>query len=63
MNYNYYAPDANNGICEANGCTARATTQLSVRVGDLGNILLSLCSNCVTRFADEDMSLSYKKDT
>jgi hypothetical protein len=63
MNYNYYASDANNSICEANGCTAPATTQLSVRVGDLGNISLSLCSNCVTRFADEDMSLSYKKDT
>ena len=63
MNYHHYAPDINNGICEATGCTARANTQLSVRVGDLGNISLSLCSNCVTRFADEDMSLSYKKDT
>jgi hypothetical protein len=59
----YYAPDVNNSICEANDCTARATTQLSVSVGDLGNISLSLCSNCVTRFADEDMSLSHKRDT
>jgi hypothetical protein len=25
MNYNYYAPDANNGICEANGCAARSS--------------------------------------
>ena len=59
----YFTPNVNNSICEATGCTDRATTQLSVRVGDLGNISLSLCSNCVTRFADEDMGLSYKKDT
>jgi hypothetical protein len=63
MNNHYYAHDVNIDCCEATGCTARATTQLSVRVGDLGAISLSLCSSCVKRFVDEDVNIPNIKDT
>jgi hypothetical protein len=62
MYYDNYASDINNTICEATCCSARATTKISVRVGDLGNISLSLCSNCITRFVDEDMHLPCAED-
>jgi hypothetical protein len=44
-------PDGDsNGICEAFGCSAKATTQIAVKVGKRGTIILHLCRNCVDRF-------------
>jgi hypothetical protein len=40
----------NKGICEAYGCFERATTQINVKVGHLGIILLDLCTDCVKKF-------------
>ena len=40
----------NNGICEAVGCLAKATTEITVKVGQLGVIPLRLCKGCVDKF-------------
>ena len=39
--------------CEALGCDERATTQISVGVGESGNIILNLCENCAPRFRED----------
>lgn len=44
--------DIKNIVCEAVGCTANATTQINIPVGDLGTISLLLCNDCKPRFAD-----------
>lgn len=48
-------------ICDAVGCSATATEEIKVSVGQLGDIHLSVCANCrpkfVTHFLDE-----YKTD-
>ena len=44
----------NNDLCEAAGCFADATTEIHVKVGDLGTIPLMLCESCVTKFDDND---------
>lgn len=43
----------NNNVCEAAGCFAKATVIIEVKVGEQGNIPLSLCSKCVIKFEDE----------
>ena len=43
--------EANKQICEAVGCSAQATQQIQVKVGEKGMICLCLCSNCVSKFA------------
>lgn len=45
--------EVNNSICEALHCPSPAEVQLQVKVGQLGNISLSLCNNCVGKFRDE----------
>jgi hypothetical protein len=40
-------------MCEAVNCFSLATGQLEVKVGHLGNISLSLCNDCVSKFRDE----------
>jgi hypothetical protein len=44
----------NNTICEAVGCFKRATTKISVKVGQLGSISLDLCANCTEKFDEKD---------
>jgi hypothetical protein len=44
----------NNSICEAIGCPAKATTEITVKVGQQGVILLRLCKDCVNKFAGEE---------
>ena len=44
----------NNGICEAVGCFARATTKIKVKVGQLGSISLDLCNDCIGKFNEND---------
>jgi hypothetical protein len=39
-----------NNICEAYGCSHKATTKISVKVGQLGSISLDLCNNCTEKF-------------
>jgi hypothetical protein len=39
-----------NNTCEANGCSQKATTKISVKVGQLGSISLDLCANCTEKF-------------
>ena len=47
----------NNGICEAYGCFQKATTKISVKVGQLGSISLDLCANCTEKFHDKDLQV------
>jgi hypothetical protein len=41
-------------ICEANGCSAKATTNIAVKVGQQGVISLHLCKGCVNKFREEE---------
>lgn len=42
--------------CEAYMCRRKATTQLKVNVGVLGDVDLHLCKNCVPKFSDNVVS-------
>jgi hypothetical protein len=44
--------------CEALGCDERATTQLTVSVGELGYISLDLCEDCLLRFSKDKEKVS-----
>jgi hypothetical protein len=44
------------GICEAYGCFEKATTQINVKVGQLGIIPLDLCTYCVKKFDENTPS-------
>jgi hypothetical protein len=50
----------NKGICEAYDCFERATTQINVKVGQLGTIPLELCTYCIKKF---DESIPRKNDS
>lgn len=39
-------------ICEASGCTANATGKIAVKVGTLGVISVSVCSDCISMFQE-----------
>jgi hypothetical protein len=53
MNQDKVLQDVNNGRCEAVNCDSPAEIQIEVKVGQLGNISLSLCNDCVHKFRDE----------
>jgi|SRR5215203_5841885 len=40
----------NKNLCEGNGCSRTATTEIEVNVGELGIIKLNLCENCIPKF-------------
>ena len=44
-------PHIKSTICEASECSADATTEVNVPVGDLGTINLLLCENCKSKFS------------
>jgi hypothetical protein len=44
----------NNSICEAVGCSNKATVQLEVKVGPKRNIQLFLCKYCISKFEEGD---------
>jgi hypothetical protein len=46
-----------NNICEAYGCSQKATTKISVKVGQLGSISLDLCNNCTEKFDEKDLQV------
>jgi hypothetical protein len=43
-----------NNECEAVNCSSPAEVQIEVKVGQLGNISLSLCNICVNKFVGDD---------
>jgi hypothetical protein len=53
MSENTIPSEIYNVICEAYGCYAKATTEISVKVGQQGTISLLLCKDCVNRFTDK----------
>jgi hypothetical protein len=50
----------NDNVCEAANCFLRAEVQIEVKVGQLGNIALLLCNDCVRKFSEENET-HYKK--
>jgi hypothetical protein len=46
--------EVNNDISEAVRCFAKATTEIAVKVGNLGTISLDLCEDCAKQFEDKD---------
>jgi hypothetical protein len=50
MNNEVLHLQVNNVICEGYGCSNKANTKISVKVGQLGTILLDLCTGCVKKF-------------
>jgi hypothetical protein len=46
-----------NNICEGYGCFEKATTKISVKVGQLGSISLDLCANCTEKFDVKDLQV------
>lgn len=46
--------EVNNSICEALKCSSPAEVKIEVKVGNLGNIPLSLCKDCVSKFRNEE---------
>jgi hypothetical protein len=53
MSENTISSEIYNVICEAYGCYAKATTEISVKVGQQGTISLQLCKDCVNKFTDK----------
>lgn len=43
--------EINKQICDAVGCSATATEEIKVSVGQLGDIHLSVCTNCRPKFS------------
>jgi hypothetical protein len=52
---------SNKAVCEAQGCNAKATVSLPVKVGKLGTTRLMLCSNCVIKFNDDDKTIQNER--
>ena len=49
------SPETNNSvICEAVGCSAKATTKVTTRLGSEGTIFLFLCDNCKPKFTNSE---------
>jgi hypothetical protein len=42
--------ETNKQICEADGCFATAEEEIKISVGQIGEINLSVCSNCKPKF-------------
>lgn len=38
--------------CDGYSCKKKATKQLTVTVGDLGDVSLNLCKDCLPKFSD-----------
>ena len=39
-------------ICDASGCSKKATVRIAVEVGNLGAISLMLCRDCIPKFQE-----------
>jgi hypothetical protein len=51
MNCSNKPIENSNSICEGLGCNAKATSQVPVKVGVKGGIVLLLCEKCKQRFS------------
>jgi hypothetical protein len=49
----YNIPQEVKKVCEAVNCDSPAEIQIEVKVGQLGNISLFLCNDCVHKFKNE----------
>jgi hypothetical protein len=56
MSHRTISSEVNNTICEAVGCLAKATTEITVKVGQQGVIALRLCKGCVDKFNGDEGS-------
>lgn len=52
-----------NSNCDAYRCNNRATSQVTVNVGRLGEIELNLCNNCVPKFNENKERSVSDQDT
>lgn len=53
MNQDMVLQEDNKRRCEAVNCSSQAEVEIEVSVGQLGNISLSLCNDCVYKFRNE----------
>jgi uncharacterized protein YlaI len=47
--------EVNNSICDAVGCSNKATVELTVNVGRKRTIQLFLCKDCISKFEEGDL--------
>ncbi len=52
LNQDRFHTDTNNDICDVVGCSTKWTEEIWVPDGSFGNIKLSLCSNCTSKFSN-----------
>ena len=52
MSQSITSSEVNKDVCEAVGCFAEATTEIKVKVGQRGVIMLRLCRDCTNKFED-----------
>jgi hypothetical protein len=45
--------ETNKQICEADECYATAEEEIKITVGQIGEIILSVCGNCKPKFMDK----------
>jgi hypothetical protein len=53
VSIDYTETDINNSICEAVGCTAKATDNIAVQGGKFGVISVLVCRNCIGKFRED----------
>jgi hypothetical protein len=53
MNNNNIILEANNLICESNGCLEKATDEIKLDAGKFGKISLFLCKQCIPKFTTQ----------
>ena len=52
MSQSIISSEVNKDVCEAVGCFAEAITEIKVKVGQRGVIMLRLCRDCTNKFED-----------
>jgi hypothetical protein len=52
MTINNTDTELNNLICEAEGCSAKATNEIKAKAGPQKVISLLLCNDCVSKFQE-----------
>jgi hypothetical protein len=50
MSKNYLSKDVNKEICNAFGCSEKATEKINLSAGKFGEISLNLCDKCIKKF-------------
>jgi hypothetical protein len=47
---NNNSPEDNKSICDGLGCFNEATHRIDEEIGEMGRIVLDLCSDCLLKF-------------